>query len=93
MMKLKSVFVSIAVFISSSVLIVHSHADPLEPPSEQFFSLTEIKSVDKKELSPLEYVPASDGISLVFRSYLPQKGQITLLILLLSFTCIQPLFT
>ncbi|WP_245905391.1 alpha/beta hydrolase [Photobacterium lipolyticum] len=79
MMKLKSVFVSIAVLILSSVLVGHSNANAEGQPSEQFFSLTEIKNADKKELSPLEYIPATDGISLAFRSYLPLHAKAILI--------------
>jgi acylglycerol lipase len=60
-------------------LVTPSHANQLAQPQEQFFSLKELKSADKKALSPLEYVQASDETALAFRSYLPLHAKAILI--------------
>ena len=47
--------------------------------SEKFFSLVEIKNAPKKSLQPLEYIQATDGILLAYRSYLPQHAKAILI--------------
>lgn len=79
MMKLNFVFVSIVVFLPIFALVNSSYANALKQPQETFFSLTEIKNADKKELRPLEYIQASDDTSLAFRSYLPRQAKAILI--------------
>lgn len=76
MMKLSYVLVIIVAFFP---LVTQSHANQLEQPQDTFFSLKEIKSADKKALSTLEYVQASDDTSLAFRSYLPLQAKAVLI--------------
>ena len=52
-------------------------ADPQNP--DKFFSLVEIKNAAKVPMPPLQYIPATDEISLAYRSYLPQQAQAILI--------------
>lgn len=54
-------------------------ANQIEQPEEAFFSLKELKSADKKAVIPLQYTQASDGTSLAFRAYLPEKANALLI--------------
>jgi acylglycerol lipase len=76
MMKLSYVLVIMVAFFP---LITQSQANQLAQPEEKFFSLKELKSADKKELRPLEYVQASDDTALAFRSYLPLQAKAILI--------------
>ena len=76
MMKLSYVLVIIMAYFP---LVTQSHANQLEQPQDKFFSLKEIQSADKKALSTLEYVQASDDTSLAFRSYLPLQAKAILI--------------
>ncbi|MFT7681714.1 MAG: acylglycerol lipase [Moritella dasanensis] len=66
-------------------LIKQSHANQLAQPlslapqQQKFFSLKELKSADKKELMPLEYVQASDNTALAFRAYRPLQPKAILI--------------
>ena len=54
---------------------------PLVTSASDFFSLSALKSADKKPLSPLEYVKATDGLLLAYRPYFPQQAQAVLIFL------------
>ncbi len=47
--------------------------------NEKFFSLKEIQLSERKELMPLEYIQASDGVSLAFRAYRPRDAKAILI--------------
>ena len=76
MMKLSYVLV---IIMARFLFVTQSQAKQLEQPLDKFFSLKEIKNADKKALSTLEYVQASDDISLAFRSYLPLQAKAILI--------------
>lgn len=78
-MKLKSIFISIALLFPMLALADSSDTAPENPSKQVFFSLEAIKSADKKELAPLEYLQASDGTSLAFRTYLPSQPKAILI--------------
>jgi acylglycerol lipase len=78
-MKLKLMLMNIAVIFPLIFLADNSLANPLEQSSENFFSLVEIKEVDKKPLQPIEYIPATDDVLLAYRAYLPLKPQAILI--------------
>jgi len=48
---------------------INALASQLDGEKISFFSLEEIQLSEKKQLSPLEFIKASDGISLAFRAY------------------------
>lgn len=54
---------------------------PLMTSASDFFSLSELKNADKKPLSPLQYVKATDGLFLAYRPYFPQQAQAVLIFL------------
>jgi acylglycerol lipase len=66
---------TVAILLSCSYL----QASDVSQEEERFFSLVEIKDADKKELGPLDYVPARDAIPLAYRSYLPQQAKAILI--------------
>lgn len=47
--------------------------------SNSFFSLSEIKNAPKKSLQTLQYIQATDDISLAYRSYLPKHAKAILI--------------
>ncbi|MGR5066087.1 alpha/beta hydrolase [Photobacterium sp. DNB22_13_2] len=74
-MKLKSILMSVALILPLASPTHHLHASPLEQDPGTFFSLAEVIDAEKKPLSPLEYIQATDDTSLAFRAYLPQKAK------------------
>ena len=78
-MKLTYILITLFVIATLFVFIKQSHANKSAPSKEKFFSLEEIKKAPQKELSPLEYIKASDDTSLAFRSYLPLKAKAILI--------------
>lgn len=71
-MKLSGILIIIVVLLS---VFTRAHATPLAQSNANFFSLDELKSAEKKELQPLEYINASDETKLAFRTYLPQQAK------------------
>lgn len=69
----------IALLCSFISLTNNLHASPLTQSNENFFSLVEIKTADKKPMQPLKYIAASDDVSLAYRSYQPKNAQAILL--------------
>ena len=56
----------------------------MSPPmtsASDFFSLSALKAADKKPLSSLQYVKATDGLLLAYRPYFPQQAQAVLIFL------------
>ncbi|MGF1734211.1 alpha/beta hydrolase [Photobacterium satsumensis] len=72
-MKLKSMLMSVALILPLASPTHYLHASSPDQSTGTFFSLTEIKGAETKPLSPLEYIQATDGVSLAYRSYLPQQ--------------------
>jgi len=54
---------------------------PLMTSASDFFSLSALKEADKKPLSPLQHVNATDDLLLAYRTYLPQQAQAVLIFL------------
>jgi acylglycerol lipase len=79
MMKLSSIMMSFMVILPLFSLVTQSHANQLAQPQVKFFSLKEIKSAEKKELSSLEFIRASDDTSLAFRAYIPPQAKAILI--------------
>lgn len=79
MMKLSSILVKIVVLLPLFALATQSHANQLAQPQVKFFSLKEIRSADKKELSSLQFIQASDETSLAFRTYIPPQAEAILI--------------
>lgn len=69
----------LVIIVALFPLAKQSHANTLPQPQEKFFSLKELKSADKKALSPVTYVQASDDTSLAFRAYLPKQAKAILI--------------
>lgn len=72
-MKLKSMLMSVILILPLASTTHYLHANPLEQGPDTFFSLAEINDAEKKPLSPLEYIQATDDNALGFRTYLPQQ--------------------
>lgn len=72
-------FKSIIIYFAMILPVTSCAKPPQNPQSEKFFSLTEIKNAPKKLLQPLEYVQATDDVSLAYRSYLPQEAKAILI--------------
>jgi len=60
-------------------LVNNVHASSDEQSTNDFFSLVEIKNAPKKPLQPINYVQASDDVSLAYRAYLPKQPQAMLI--------------
>jgi len=54
---------------------------PLMTSANDFFSLSALKEADKKPLSSLQYVKATDDLLLAYRLYFPQQAQAVLIFL------------
>jgi len=80
-MNLKSIIICFTMVlpITSCAKQEQSQSQSQNKQSEKFFSLAEIKNAPKKLLQPLEYIQATDGISLAYRSYLPQHPKAILI--------------
>lgn len=78
-MTLNRFFISIVILFPLLALAGGSNATPDNPAQKTFFSLEAIKNAGKKELAPLDYLPASDGTSLAFRTYLPSQAKAILI--------------
>lgn len=78
-MKVTSILINMVVIIPLVFLSHHLLASPEEQSNKKFFSLVEIKKVDKKPLEPLQYIAATDDVTLAYRAYLPQNAQAILI--------------
>jgi pimeloyl-ACP methyl ester carboxylesterase len=78
-MKLKPMLMNIWIILPLIFLTSNLHASLLEQSNGKFFSLVEVKNADKKPLQPLEYIQATDDVSLSYRSYLPLQPQAILI--------------
>jgi acylglycerol lipase len=78
-MTLKLIIMNLWVILPSIFLTQNVIANPSEQTSENFFSLVEIKGVDKKPLQPLEYIKATDDVALAYRAYLPLQPKAVLI--------------
>lgn len=78
-MKLNRIFSTFVMLFPLLALAGNSNTTAETPSQEAFFSLEALKNADKKELGPLKYLPASDGTSLAFRTYLPIQAKAILI--------------
>ncbi len=78
-MKLKSMIMNAGIMLLSISLTNNLYASSDEQNTEEFFSLVEIKNAPKKTMEPLQYIQATDDVSLAYRSYLPQQAQAILI--------------
>lgn len=78
-MKLDYLYITVMLALSFSNLVTDLKAGSTDQSTDNFFSLTEIKKAQARELRPLEYVQASDAVPLAFRSYLPQHAKAVLI--------------
>ncbi len=74
-MKLKPLIFSVVILASS----ICSQADSPDQGEKRFFSLAELESAEQSELATLMSTPASDGVELAFRSYLPKQAKAVLI--------------
>lgn len=58
---------------------IQAFANQSNDEKEKFFSLNEIQSSERKELMPLEFIKASDGVPLAFRAYRPSHAKAILI--------------
>jgi len=68
-MKSRFWFVFSTLFLFPSTAIAEDNAEEDIHQSERFFSLQQIKGAKKQPLAPLEYIEATDDISLALRVY------------------------
>ncbi|WCE32005.1 alpha/beta hydrolase [Vibrio sp. SCSIO 43137] len=75
-MKIRFWFVLSALFLFPSIVIAEEDiaVEGIEQ-NERFFSLQQLKGAKKQPLAPLEYVEATDGISLALRAYRPVQAE------------------
>lgn len=71
-MKLSGILIIIVILLSAFSRI---QAAPVAQSQASFFSLSELRGAELKELQPLEYINASDATQLAFRSYLPAQAK------------------
>lgn len=78
-MKLKSMIMNAGIILLSISLTNNLYASSDEQNSDEFFSLVEIKNAPKKTMEPLQYIQATDDVSLAYRPYIPQYAQAILI--------------
>ncbi|WP_028863578.1 alpha/beta hydrolase [Psychromonas aquimarina] len=76
-MKFKPLLLTVSLALPFMSPAVQADSGSSNPPKD-FFSLSEIKGAAKKQLQALEYIQASDGISLAYRAYLPAQPKAVL---------------
>ena len=78
-MNLKSIIICFTMVLPITSCTKQDQEKSQNKQSEKFFSLVEIKNAPKKTIQPLEYIKATDDISLAYRSYLPQHAKAVLI--------------
>ncbi|MBB1440519.1 alpha/beta fold hydrolase [Shewanella sp. SG41-4] len=78
-MNFKPIAMKALIILLFTFLANNLHASSDEQSTNDFFSLVEIKNAPKKSLQPINYVQASDDVSLAYRAYLPKQTQAILI--------------